>query len=63
MKIISTSCFYAHTGPIFKGVYILRLNDMYFAEIGKIMYHYKAGRLVIILEMPPLSMFLSVETI
>ena len=45
MRIISKSCYGAHTEPIFKNLCILPLNDMYLAEIGKIMFQYKTGLL------------------
>ena len=45
MRIISKSCYDAHTEPIFKSCCILPLNDMYLAEIGKIMFQYKTGSL------------------
>ena len=45
MRIISKSCHDAHTEPIFKNLCILPLNDMYLAEIGKIMFQYKTGLL------------------
>ena len=46
MRIISKSCYDAHTDPMFKNlVCILPVNDMYLAEIGKIMFQYKTGLL------------------
>ena len=49
LRIISKSCYDAHTNPIFKDLCILSLHNtgytMYLAEIGKIMYHHKAGLL------------------
>ena len=45
MRIISKSCYDAHTEPIFKSCYILPLNDMYLAEIGKITFQYQTGSL------------------
>ena len=44
MRIISKSCYYVHTEPIFKNFCILPLNDMYLAETGK-MFQYKTGLL------------------
>ena len=43
MRVISKSCYGAHTDPIFKTLCILPLNDMYLAEIGKIMFQYNTG--------------------
>ena len=45
MRIISKSCYDAQTEPIFKNLCSLPLNDMYLAEIGKIMFQYKTGLL------------------
>ena len=46
MTVISKSCYGAHTDPIFKNLlYILPLNDMYLAEIGKIMFQCNTGSL------------------
>ena len=45
MRVISKSCYGAHTDPIFKNLRILPLNDMYLAEIGKIMFQYNTGSL------------------
>ena len=45
MRVISKSCYGAHTDPIFKNLCILPLNDMYLAEIGKIMFQYNTGSL------------------
>ena len=45
VRIISKSCYDTHTKPIFKSYRILQLNDMYLAEIGKIMFQYKTGSL------------------
>ena len=43
MRVISKSCYGVHTDPIFKTLCILPLNDMYLAEIGKIMFQYNTG--------------------
>ena len=45
MRLISKSCDDAHTEPKFKSCCILPLNDVYLAEIGKIMFQYKTGLL------------------
>ena len=45
VTVISKSCYGAHTDPIFKNLCILPLNDMYLAEIGKIMFQYNTGSL------------------
>ena len=45
MRIISKSCYDTHTEPIFKNFCILPLNDMYLAEIGKIVFQFKTGLL------------------
>ena len=45
MRIISKSCYDAHTDLTFKNLCILLLNDMNLAEIGKIIFQYKTGLL------------------
>ena len=45
MRIISKSCYDAHTEPVFKNLCILLLNDMYLTVIDKIMFQYKTGLL------------------
>ena len=45
IRTISKSPFDAHTGPIFKELNILSLHNIYLAQIGKIMFQYKAGLL------------------
>ena len=45
VRTISKSPFDVHTGPIFKKLNILPLHNIYLAQIGKIMFQYKAGLL------------------
>ena len=45
IRTISKSSFDAHTGPIFKELNILSFHHIYLAQIGKIMFQYKAGLL------------------
>ena len=45
MRIISKSSYGNHTEPIFKNFGIFPLNNMYLAEIGKIMFQHKIGLL------------------
>ena len=45
IRTISKPPFDAHTGPIFKELNILSLHNIYLAQIGKIMFQYKAGLL------------------
>ena len=45
LSLTKLSCYDAHTEPIFKSCCISPLNDMYLAELGKIMLQYKTGSL------------------
>ena len=45
--IISGSAFDAHTEPIFKQLKILKLFDIFRFQVGKIMFLFKKGRLLI----------------
>ena len=45
VRMISRSAFDAHTHPIFKSLKLLKLENIVFLQVAKIMYIYKNGQL------------------
>ena len=43
IRIISKMPFDAHTDPIFKSLQIMKLSEIYFFQVGKLMFSYKIG--------------------